>query len=137
MKKLLISAALVFAAVLPLSAFNIDPNSFDITLKQGEKKQLMVRIKNVFDFPVVSSAAVTGPALKGLVIQITPQKLKLDAGTFTYLDLNIRIPADASGPINDEVTFYISGLNKNAKFSKRVVLPLHFKIKPAVLIDKK
>jgi len=126
MKSLLSSIFFVLTIVLPLSAFNVDPASFNLSMKKGEKKQVVLRIKNILAFPVVSSATVSGAA----IVKVYPQKLKLDPGVFTYTNVDIKAPDNASGAVEGSVTFYVSGTEKNGKFRKTVVIPVQIHIKP-------
>ena len=126
MNRLILAVLFVFTAVLPLLAFNVDPSSFTLDLKKGEKKQIVIRIKNVFDFPVVSSETASGVG----ITKIFPLKLKLNAGAFTYVNVDVKAPADAAGGIDNTITFYVSGTAKNDKFRKTVVLPVRMNIKP-------
>ncbi len=126
MKTLLSVAAAMLVTVLPLSAFNVDPQSFNLSLKSGEKKQLTLRVANIYKFPV--TASVSGAGKDSWIGKVKPVLLKLEAGAFTYVKAEVSAPENAAGIRDDSIQFAVTGAGKNNKFTRQITIPVRIKI---------
>jgi hypothetical protein len=125
MKNIFMAFLFTVLSASQLHAFNIDPKSVDLKLKSGEKKEVVIRIKNIYNFGVTVNSSVTAKKEgNSWITKLVPAKFKLDAGGYTYANAYISVPVKAAGADKEEIVFQVSGTGKNSKFSQDVVLPV-------------
>lgn len=130
MKNIIMASLLTVLAASAAAAFNIDPKASELSLKSGEKKEVVVRVKNVFNFAVAVNTAVSADKNgTNWITKVIPAKTKLEPGAYTYANAYIAVPEKASGAAKQEILFQVSGTGKNAKFSQNVTMPVSITVR--------